>query len=58
MRVEFLRNGSVVGQDMAPPYTWVWKSATPGTHTLTARATDNAGAATTSAPVRITVSNR
>jgi chitinase len=57
-RVEFLRNGAVVGQDTTSPYSWVWKSATPGTHTLTASATDNAGAAATSAPVPITVSNR
>ena len=47
-----------VAQDTTSPYAWVWKSATPGSHTLTARATDNAGATTTSAPVRITVGNR
>ena len=43
-RVEFLRNGSVVAKDTTSPYSWRWSSATPGTHTVTARAVDNAGA--------------
>ncbi len=33
----------------------IWSNAPPGQHALTARATDNRGASTTSAPVKITV---
>lgn len=57
-RVEFLRNGTKVAEDTTAPYAWRWKNAASGTYTLTARALDNAGAATTSAPVRVTVSRR
>jgi hypothetical protein len=53
-RVEFLRNGSLVATDTASPYSWTWNSATPGTHTVTARAVDNAGASA-SATVTITI---
>jgi hypothetical protein len=53
-RVEFLRNGSPVATDTTSPYSWTWSSATPGTHTVTARAVDNAGASA-SATVTITV---
>ncbi|MGE3729898.1 MAG: Ig-like domain-containing protein [Lysobacterales bacterium] len=38
----------------APPYSYAW-STTAGSHTLTARAIDNLGAATQSAPVTFTV---
>jgi hypothetical protein len=36
-------------------FTFVWREPAPGRHTLTARATDNDGAAGPSAPVEITV---
>src|SRR5437762_1656470 len=39
----------------AAPYQATWSSVAAGTYTLTARATDNSGAATTSAAVTITV---
>jgi hypothetical protein len=57
-RVEFLRNGTLVATDASAPYSWTWKNAPQGTSTLTARATDNQGAQTTSAPVRISVNKR
>jgi hypothetical protein len=53
-RVEFLRNGSLVATDTTSPYSWTWSSATPGTHTVTARAVDNRGASA-SATITITV---
>ena len=53
-RVEFLRNGSLVATDTTAPYSWTWSSATPGTHTVIARAVDNAGASA-SATVTIKV---
>ena len=37
------------------PYIYTWTGATVGTHTLTAQATDNSGAVTTSAAVTVTV---
>jgi hypothetical protein len=58
--VQFLLNGLNLGaEDTAAPYTLTWDSTTVanGAHTLTARARDAAGNATTSAAVDITVSN-
>ena len=58
--VTFLSDGSAIGsEDTTSPYsaTWPTTSATNGSHTLTARARDAAGNATTSAPVAVTVSN-
>ncbi|HET7791833.1 MAG TPA: PQQ-dependent sugar dehydrogenase, partial [Rhizobacter sp.] len=54
--VEFFANGVKVGAtDTAPPYAVAWVPAASGAVTLTARATDNAGAATSSAAVGVTV---
>jgi hypothetical protein len=57
--VQFKLDGANLGAvDTAAPYTIAWNTATatPGTHTLTAVATDAAGNTTTSAPVTVTVS--
>jgi Domain of unknown function (DUF1929)/Bacterial Ig domain len=54
-RVEFLNGNSVLGQDTSAPYSNTWKNVPSGTRTLRVRATDNAGAVTTSAGVTITV---
>jgi hypothetical protein len=56
-KVEFFRSDGAtkLGEDLTAPYSYVWRSAPSGTHSLRARATDNAGAVTTSAPVGITV---
>jgi hypothetical protein len=54
-KVEFLDGTTVLGQDTSAPYSFTWRNVSPGTHSLTARATDNAGAITTSNPVGITV---
>jgi hypothetical protein len=55
--VEFLANGSVIGSDTTSPYSISWSSVPAGSYTLTARATDNNGAKTTSAGAGITVSS-
>ncbi len=39
------------------PYTFVWKDLVKGTYTITATATDNLNATTTSAPITFTVEN-
>ena len=54
-QVEFFANDVLIGSDAASPFTIVWSNPAPGTYTLTARATDNLGAQTTSAARSVTV---
>ncbi|MHB8875690.1 MAG: Ig-like domain-containing protein [Myxococcaceae bacterium] len=54
-RVEFFAGGTKLGEDLTSPYSLAWSNVAAGSYTLTARATDNQGAATTSAAVNITV---
>jgi RHS repeat-associated protein len=54
-RVEFLADGTVIATVGNSPYTVDWPNVAAGTYQLSARATDRAGAATTSAARRITV---
>jgi mannan endo-1,4-beta-mannosidase len=54
-KVEFLRNGVVIGTDTASPYSWIMSNLAAGSYTLAVRATDNAGAVKTSGTVGITV---
>jgi len=55
--VRFFRSGVWVGTDTTGPYSVVWTNASKGTYNLTAKATDNSGNTTTSASVKITVTN-
>ena len=54
-KVEFYRSGVLLGTDSTAPYTWTWSNVAAGTYSLTAKAYDNAGAATVSAPVSVQV---
>ena len=54
-QVEFFADGNVIGTATTIPFTIQWANVTSGSYSLTARATDNANAQTTSAPVNITV---
>ncbi|MCX6922964.1 MAG: Ig-like domain-containing protein, partial [Verrucomicrobia bacterium] len=54
-KVGFYRNQHKLGESAATPYGLVWSNAAPGTYQLTARAWDNEGACSTSAPVTITI---
>jgi Big-like domain-containing protein/glucodextranase-like protein len=55
-KVEFYRGGStLIGTATTVPYQIAWPNAAAGSYTLTAKAYDNKGAATTSAPVAISV---
>jgi acid phosphatase type 7 len=54
-RVEFYQGGTLLGTDTAAPYTYSWAGVAAGNYSLTARAFDNLGAATTSAAVAVTV---
>lgn len=53
--VEFLQNGTLLGAFNLAPYTFNWTNVPTGSYTLTARATDNSGAQTDSAPISVTV---
>ncbi|MBM4148578.1 MAG: hypothetical protein FJ224_05995 [Lentisphaerae bacterium] len=54
-KVEFFNGATLLGEDTASPYGYDWSNVTAGSYTLTARATDNVGAMTTSAVANITV---
>lgn len=54
-KVEFFDGTAIVGTDTTSPFSLTWTPATAGIHSLTARATDNGGSATTSAAVTVTV---
>jgi hypothetical protein len=55
-KVEFFQGTTKLGEDLTAPYSYVWGNVAAGSYSLTAKATDNTAATTTSAPVNITVS--
>jgi glucose/arabinose dehydrogenase/chitodextrinase len=57
--VEFRMDGTTLGSDVTPPYTFDWDStaSSNGQHTLTAVARDASGNQTTSAAVAVTAFN-
>jgi hypothetical protein len=55
-KVEFFNGATKLGEDTSAPYSFAWGGVGAGSYTLTARATDNGGATTTSASAGITVS--
>jgi chitinase len=57
-RVEFFNGTTKLGEDTTAPFTIAWNVGAAGTYTITARATDNAGAATTSSAVTVTVTKK
>ena len=54
-RVEFFNGATKLGEDVSAPYQFTWNNVPVGTSTLTAKATDNLGATTTTAPTTVTV---
>ncbi|HYG74530.1 MAG TPA: tandem-95 repeat protein [Planctomycetota bacterium] len=54
-KVEFFSGTTLLGTDASSPYTFAWTGVAAGRYALTAKATDNSGAVTTSATVYITV---
>lgn len=54
-KVEFFRDGALLATVTTAPYSYLWTATVPGTFVLTARATDNSNAATTTAGTTITV---
>lgn len=53
--VEYFAGNTSLGEVRQSPFTFVWSNAPAGVHTLTARATDDSGAWTTSDPRPIRV---
>jgi gliding motility-associated-like protein len=56
-RVEFFSGTTKLGEDLSNPHSFVWNNVAAGTYTLTAKATDDKGATTTSAPITVTVTS-
>ena len=54
-KVEFFRGKKLIGASTAAPYGVTWSDVPAGNYSLTAKATDNGGAVTTSQAVPITV---
>ena len=54
-KVEFFADATKLGEDTTSPYSFTWTNAPAGSYNLTARATDDDNATTTSAAVAITV---
>ncbi|MEJ7712618.1 MAG: Ig-like domain-containing protein [Pyrinomonadaceae bacterium] len=54
--VEFYANGALIGADQTAPYGITWSGVAAGSYSLTAIVTDDAGAATTSNAITMTVS--
>jgi len=56
-KVEFFQGTTKLGEDLTSPYSFAWASVPAGTYSLTAKATDNTSAITTSGAIAIVVSN-
>lgn len=54
-KVEFFQGSSKLGEDTSSPYSYTWQNVSAGNYTLTAKATDNKSATTTSSPIGISV---
>jgi hypothetical protein len=54
-KVEFYAGSTLLNTDTSAPYSFFWKPSSGGNQTLTARAYDDDGAVTTSAPVTVRV---
>lgn len=54
-KVDFYDGTTLIGTDNTSPYSFTWSSASAGTHSITAIATDNTGQTATSTAITITV---
>ncbi len=57
VRVEFYDGATKLGESTTAPYEFIWTNPPTGTHSLTARAIDGAGAATASAVQSLVVTD-
>jgi len=56
-KVEFFNGATKLGEDAVAPFEFAWTPVFAGTYLMTARATDNEGAGTTSGVVSVTVTD-
>ena len=56
VRVDFYSGAALIGSASTSPYQFSWANVPAGTYTLSARATDNAGATAASGSLTVTVS--
>jgi len=56
-KVDFYDGTTLLGTSVASPYTYTWLNVSAGTHTITAKATDNTNAITTSSTISIVVNS-
>lgn len=54
-KVEFFNGAALIGSKTSAPFTFTWANVAVGNYSITAKATDNNNAITTSAPVSISV---
>ena len=54
-KVEYYNGGSLMGSATVSPYTFNWTNVGAGTYTITAKATDNLNAVTTSSAITVIV---
>lgn len=53
--VEFYDGATLLGSDDTAPFSFLWSGMSPGSHTITAKATDNTGMSVTSASVMVAI---
>jgi len=58
VKVEFFNGATKLSEETTAPYTSQLNTRAAGTFAITARATDNAGAVTTSTPVTVTTKKK
>src|SRR5690606_28397483 len=56
-KVEFYNGTTLLGTDTSAPYSYTWTNVKAGEYNITAKATDNKGAAATSSVVKIKVAS-
>ena len=56
-KVDFYNGTTLLGTDTTSPYSYTWSNVAAGTYSITAKATDNKGAVTTSSVISISVAN-
>ena len=56
-KVDFYNGSTLIGSDNSSPYSYTWSNVVANTYTITAKATDDKGAVTTSSAITITVTN-
>ncbi|MDF2456455.1 MAG: hypothetical protein K0R51_2448 [Cytophagaceae bacterium] len=54
-KVDFYNGSTLIFSDVTAPYAYTWSGITAGSYTLSAKATDNSGASTTTASITVTV---